>query len=120
MIKKRWKEVVIGLLVGVLNGVFGAGGGSLLVPLAERFLGLEPKTAHATTIPIILVMSSISAYFYIRRGFFDFNIWLFVSLGGLLGGFVGAKLLNKIPKRWLRAGFGGVICFTAIKMIFAI
>ncbi|MBR5155778.1 MAG: sulfite exporter TauE/SafE family protein [Clostridia bacterium] len=120
MWKKRWKEIVIGLSVGILNGLFGAGGGSLLVPLAERFLGMEGKVAHATTIPIILVMSAISSFFYIRQGFFDFDIWLFVSIGGLLGGFVGAKLLNKIPKRWLKAGFGVIICFTAVKMIFKI
>ncbi len=120
MLKNRWKEIVIGLSVGVLNGLFGAGGGSLLVPLAERFLGMEPKSAHATTIPIILVMSAISTYFYIRKGFFDPRLWLFVSIGGLLGGFVGAKLLNKIPKRWLKTGFGVIICFTAVKMIFAI
>ncbi len=120
MLKKRWKEIVIGLLVGVLNGIFGAGGGSLFVPLAERFLKMEEKTAHATAIPVILVLSAVSSYFYIRRGFFDFNIWLFVSVGGLLGGLVGARLLGKIPKRWLKIGFGGVICITAVKMIFAI
>ena len=120
MLKKHWKEMLIGLSVGVLNGVFGAGGGSLFVPLAEKFLKMEQKTAHATAIPIILVLSAISSYFYIRRGFFDFNIWLYVSIGGLLGGFVGAKFLGRISKRWLKIGFGGIICITAVKMIFAI
>ncbi len=120
MLKNRWKEIAIGLSVGVLNGIFGAGGGSLFVPLAEKFLKMEEKTAHATAIPVILVLSAISSFFYIRRGFFDLRIWIFVSLGGLLGGFAGAKCLGKIPKRWLKIGFGGVICITAVKMIFAI
>ncbi len=120
VIKKHWKEIVIGLSVGLLNGVFGAGGGSLFVPLAERFLKMEEKTAHATAIPIILVLSAVSSYFYIRRGFFDFNIWIYVSIGGLLGGFAGAKLLGKIPKKWLKIGFGAVICVTAVKMILGV
>ncbi len=120
MLKKHWREVAIGLVVGLLNGVFGAGGGSLFVPLAEKFLKMEEKKAHATAIPIILVLSLISSFFYIKRGFFNLNIWIYVSIGGLLGGFVGARLLGKIPKKWLKVGFGGVICITAVKMIFAI
>ncbi len=120
MLKKHWKEIAIGLSVGVLNGVFGAGGGSLFVPLAEKFLKMEEKKAHATAIPIILVLSAISSYLYIRKGFFDFNIWLYVSIGGLIGGFVGAKVLGEISKKWLKIGFGGVICVTAVKMIMGV
>lgn len=118
MLKKRWKEMLIGFGAGILNGLFGAGGGSVLVPLMEKFLGTEEHSSHATAIPVILVMSLVSSFLYLRRGFFDFNIWLFVSIGGLAGGFIGAKLLKKVPKKWLKIGFGGVICITAVKMIF--
>ena len=118
MFKKHWKEIVIGLVTGVLNGLFGAGGGSVVVPAMEKFLGMEEKTAHATAIPIILCMSPVSAFFYIRNGNFNFWIWILVSLGGVVGGLVGAKFLKKIPKRWLKVGFGGVILVTATKMIF--
>lgn len=118
MLKKWWKQVVIGFGTGILNGLFGAGGGSVLVPLSEKFLSLEEHDAHATAIPVILIMSLVSSFLYVRRGFFDFKIWLFVSIGGLLGGFVGARLLKKVPKKWLKIGFGVVICITAVKMIF--
>jgi len=118
LLKKYFKEIIIGLSTGVLNGLFGAGGGSVLVPLMEKFLGVEEHEAHATAIPVILLMSAVSSFLYIKKGFFDFRIWLFVSIGGLAGGFVGAKFLKKVPKKWLKIGFGGVICITAIKMIF--
>ena len=118
MFKKWWKEVLIGFGTGILNGLFGAGGGSVLVPLSEKFLDMEEHHAHATAIPVILIMSLVSSFLYVRRGFFDFKIWLFVSIGGLVGGFVGAKLLKKVPQKWLKVGFGAVICVTAIKMIF--
>lgn len=118
MLKKRCKEAVIGLLAGFLNGFFGAGGGSALVPLVEKFLGLEAHKAHATAIPVILLFSLVSAFLYVRQGFFDFRIWMYVSIGGIAGGFIGAKFLKKVPKKWLKIGFGAVICITAVKMIF--
>lgn len=118
MLKKNWKLIAIGFGTGILNGLFGAGGGSVLVPLMERFLGFEEHSAHATAIPVILIMSLVSSFLYLRNGFFDFSIWILVSAGGLAGGFLGARLLKKVPKKWLKIGFGAVICVTAIKMIF--
>ena len=118
MLKKHWKELIIGFATGILNGIFGAGGGSALVPLMENFLGIDAHSSHATAIPVILIMSIVSSILYLRRGYFDFNVWLFVSLGGIAGGFVGAKLLKKVPKKWLKIGFGAVIVATSLKMIF--
>lgn len=115
--KKYWKEIVIGLLTGILNGLFGAGGGSVVVPAMEKFLDIDEKKSHSTAIAIILMMSVVSSVTYIYKGYFNFNLWLYVSIGGIAGGFVGAKLLGKIPKKWLKIIFGGVICVTAVKMI---
>lgn len=118
MLKKYRKEIIIGLITGLLNGLFGSGGGSVVVPAMEKFLDIDEKKSHATAIAIILMMSIVSSIIYISRGFFNFKIWLFVSIGGLAGGFVGAKLLGKIPKKWLKIIFGVVICVAAVKMIF--
>ena len=117
MIKKRWKEALIGLVAGFLNGFFGAGGGSALVPMAERFLDIEEHKAHATAIPVILLFSLVSAFLYVRQGFFDFKIWMYVSFGGIAGGLAGAKFLKRVPKKWLKIGFGAAICITSIKML---
>lgn len=89
-----------------------------MVPAMEKFLGMEEKKAHATAIAVILLLSSVSAFFYIRKGFFDFNLWVPLTLGGMAGGAVGAKFLARIPKRWLKILFGGVIMLTAGKLIF--
>lgn len=110
------RQVIIGLLSGVLNGLFGAGGGSAVVPAMEYFLKMEEKRAHATAIAIILVMSVVSAFVYVRAGHFDFGLWVPVTIGGVAGGLVGAKALSKIPKRWLNILFGAVIIVTALKM----
>lgn len=118
MLKKHWRKIVIGLVTGVLNGLFGAGGGSVVVPAMEKFLDIDEKKSHATAIAIILMMSVVSSFIYVKKGFFNLDIWLWVSIGGVLGGLVGAKLLGRIPKKWLKIVFGGVISITAIKMIF--
>ncbi len=116
--KKYKKEILIGILTGFLNGLFGAGGGSVVVPALEKFLNIDEKRSHSTAILIILMMSVVSSVTYIRKGFFDPKLWLLVSVGGIAGGFVGAKLLKKIPKKWLKILFGAVISATALKMIF--
>ncbi len=116
--RKYHKEIIIGTLTGILNGLFGAGGGSVVVPAMERFLNIDEKKSHSTAIAIILMMSVVSSVTYINKGFFNFKLWALVSVGGIVGGFVGAKLLGKIPKKWLKILFGGVICITAVKMIF--
>lgn len=117
-VKKHTKEIIIGLFSGILNGLFGAGGGSIVVPCLEKFLKIEPKKSHATAVLIILLMSVVSSVIYFFRGEFDFKIWVPVTLGGILGGFCGGKLLNRISVKWLKIIFGTVISITALKMIF--
>ena len=117
MLRKYWKEIIIGIVAGVMNGLFGAGGGSVVVPAMEKFLGMDAKKSHSTAIAIILLMSVVSSVMYVYKGHFDLRLWGWVTAGGVVGGFVGAKILTGIPKRWLKIGFGVVICITAVKMI---
>ncbi len=115
---KHKKEIIIGLIAGALNGIFGAGGGSVVVPALEKFLKMPSKTAHGTAVGIILLMSSVSAVIYVMRGQFDVKIWLPVTVGGFIGGFAGGAVLSKISGKWLKIIFGAIISVTAIKMIF--
>ncbi len=115
---KRKKEIIIGFAAGLLNGLFGAGGGSVVVPALEKFLKMPSKTAHGTAVGIILLMSIVSAIIYVVRGQFNFSLWVPVTIGGFIGGFVGGAVLTKISGKWLKIIFGVVISVTAIKMIF--
>ena len=107
----------LGLFTGFVNGLFGAGGGMLLVPAMQRFLKVEVHKAHATAISIILPMSMVSAFIYTRGSDIDWRMVLFVSIGGGVGSFVGAKLLNKIPKKRLTKLFALFVIAAAIRMI---
>ena len=118
IIKKYGKEVLIGLACGLVNGMFGSGGGTVVVPMMEKMLHFSPMKSHPTTILIVLIISLSSSIFYILKGYFDLGLWFYVSLGGIAGGLVGAKFLSKIPVKWLKITFGTVILLGAYKMIF--
>jgi uncharacterized membrane protein YfcA len=115
---KNWiKDAIIGAVSGILNGMFGAGGGLMAVPLIEKLLKAEPKKAHASSVAIIMPLSVISAFLYYKGEYLDFSYALkFVPLG-ILGAVVGGILLKKISNLWLRRIFGAVMIFSAIRMV---
>ena len=112
------KLAIIGLISGFLSGVFGAGGGTILVPSLERGLGVEVHKAHATTIAIILPITILSAFIYLRGSeSIDWSVILYVSIGGIIGGYLGAKFLNKLSGVTLHRLFGIFMIVAAVRMI---
>ncbi|MDR1066536.1 MAG: sulfite exporter TauE/SafE family protein [Clostridiales bacterium] len=107
---------LIGLTVGAVNGVFGSGGGALLVPWL-RFSGLETHKAHATALAATLPLSVVSAAIYLGGADTDLKAALWTSAGGLAGGLIGAAFLKKIPAKWLRRIFGVFMGAAALRMI---
>lgn len=111
------KPAVIGLITGILNGFFGAGGGTILVPAMERFLKTEEHKAHATAIAVILPLCIISAFIYVRNIEIIWKTAVYVSIGGIAGGITGAKFLSKISGRFLHIIFGGFMIAAGVKLI---
>ncbi len=101
------KRLTCGLLTGVANGLFGGGGGMLAVPLLQK-TGYQEKSAHATAILVILPVSLFSFLLYFIRGFYDFSVLIPTAIGVTVGGFVGAKLLQSLPEKIVRAVFAGL------------
>jgi uncharacterized membrane protein YfcA len=111
------KFLTIGALTGTANGLFGSGGGTIAVPAMILILGMEDHKAHATAISIILPLTVISALLYISNGYYNLDITWKVTLGGMAGGFIGAKLLNKCPTKILGKIFAIFIAIAAIRML---
>ena len=64
------KYAVSGALAGAVNGLFGGGGGMVLVPLLSGWCGMEGKRSFATCVAVILPLSAVSAAGYLlRQGF---------------------------------------------------
>lgn len=116
-IKKYFKYAMIGIATGLCNGLFGSGGGTIAVPSMEMVLGVEEHKAHATAIAIILPLTLISIFFYIRNHFVDWNLTWQASIGGIVGGYVGACILKRIPSGILRKIFGIFMIIAAVRMV---
>jgi len=108
---------VIGLVTGLANGLFGSGGGTIAVPAMIHLLKAEEHKAHATAISVILPLTIVSTVFYIIRGYADWGLTLKVTVGGLVGGYIGARLLNKCSDKLLRKIFAVFMAAAGIKMI---
>lgn len=79
----------------------------LAVPLLKG-TGLDEKRAHATAILVILPVSILSFVLYAVRGYYNANVLIPTALGVTAGGFLGAKLLGKLPTKMVNLLFAAL------------
>jgi uncharacterized membrane protein YfcA len=95
-----------GLLAGTLSGVFGIGGGVVLVPLLALILGLGQHDAQGVTLAILLLPVGLAAVLeYHRSGRVRWGLVLPLVAGFLAGVWVGSEAATAVPERPLRLGF---------------
>lgn len=111
------KCIIAGGMAGILNGLFGAGGGLILVPLLSGWLSLEEKQSFATSVAIILPLSIVSyALFCLQGG----NVWMEALpylLGGIVGGWLSSHLFQRISATWLHRLFSLLLFYGGIKAV---
>ena len=112
------KNSLIGLFTGFINGSFGSGGGTLLVPILNDIIKLEEHKSHATALAIIVFLTAASSSIYIFKGTYDFQLTCKVAIGSIIGGIIGAKLLSKVTGKFLRIIFGIIMIIAAFRMVF--
>ena len=98
--RAKTKYALSGTAAGLVNGLFGGGGGMVLVPLLNGWCGLEGKQAFATCVAAILPLSAVSAAVYLLRQAFDWAAALPYLIGGLAGGLVGGQLFRRVSVTW--------------------
>ena len=111
-----FKKITIGLIAGVISGLFAAGGGMIVVPALIHLFKLEDSKARATSVFAILPMVIASGIFYYKNDYIDWNLGIKCAIGGIIGGVIGAKLLKKMSTKVLFIIF---LTYTSIKMIIA-
>ena len=116
--KKNIRFILVGLLAGGLNGLLGAGGGPLLVPMFVSFCGLEEKKALATSLAVMAVLCAVSAgtRFVCGQRLALEYVWLLI--GGAVGGAVGGMALKRISSAVLMRIFGGIMLVSGIRTVF--
>ena len=83
----------------------------------EKIMKIEDKRSHATAVLLILPVSAVSAIIYLLKTEVLLKEVLLVSIGGIIGGMAGAKILNKISHNCLHIGFGIILIITSVRML---
>ncbi len=107
---ERWPRVtlvfVVACGVGVLSGLFGVGGGILLVPLLVVVLGFEQHVAQGTSLVALVPPTGLLAFLnYQRAGQVDWKTGLLIMPGVFLGGLIGSRLALRFEPREMRRSF---------------
>jgi hypothetical protein len=105
-----------GVAAGFLSGLFGVGGGILIVPTLVLLLHVDQRTAHGTSLAAVLPIAASSLLTYVAHGNVDWAVALWLSVGAVAGASLGTKLLNVLPQRTLTFAFAGLLLLTAIRL----
>ena len=107
---------VLAVLAGMINGLLGAGGGMLIVPLLKK-CGLDQRSTHATSVCIILPICLLSAIIYLLKGQVTVSDALPYLPFSILGAVIGSLTLSKINQNFLRKLFGGFMLWAAVQLL---
>lgn len=112
------KIALIGIVAGIISGLFASGGGLILVPIYTYFIGLNEKQSRATSLFCVLPMVVMTAIVYSKNDFMDWQIGIKCAIGGVIGGLIGSKLLNIIPTKYLKISFILFLFYAGFKILF--
>ena len=115
--KRNLGSILAGTLAGAINGLLGAGGGMILVPLLALFNIIESRQVFTTSVAIILPICFVSMS--IHPGLVNLpwtNAWPYL-LGGAAGGILAGILSKEIPVKWLHRGLGLMILYGGIRYL---
>lgn len=110
--------LLLGLAAGILVGLTGIGGGSVVVPALVYLLGMDQHMAQGTSLFILLPPLGLGALWrYWKKGEVNLIAGVLCALGFFLGGYAGGKIAVGIASRPLQAIFGGFLVFSSLLML---
>jgi len=111
--------VVVGILAGFLSGLFGVGGGILIVPGLVLVAHMDQRMAHGTSLAGVLPIAASSMVTYWAHDHIDWVVVLFLAIGAVAGAVLGTKLLHILPHRTLGVAFAVLLLASAARLFIA-
>jgi uncharacterized membrane protein YfcA len=112
--------LLLGLVAGILSGLIGIGGGTIIVPALIFLFGFSQHLAQGTTLALLVPpIGILAAWTYYKQGYVDLHIAALICIGFFFGGLLGAKLATHLSNVILEKIFGVALLLIALKMIFA-
>jgi uncharacterized membrane protein YfcA len=109
--------IAVGLVAGFLSGLFGVGGGILIVPALVMALRFDQRLAHGTSLAAVLPIALSSLLSYGLEGEVDWTVASFLAIGAVAGAVIGTHILHKLPHDALAIAFIVVLVATAVRLI---
>ncbi|OFX35875.1 MAG: permease [Bacteroidetes bacterium GWA2_32_17] len=111
--------IVIGLIAGITGGMFGLGGGLIVIPALVFFMGLTQHEAEGTNLAFMLAPVGLLATInYYKSGFVNIKYAVIIALAFVIGAYFGSIWALHLPANILKKAFGVMIILIGIKMIF--
>ena len=111
------KIAICGSIAGAVNGMLGAGGGMILVPLLVSFTDIDESDIFSTSVSIILPICVVSLLLTWNSATLDWKETSLYLVGSAIGGFLAGKFGKKIPSLWLHRLLGILILWGGIRYL---
>lgn len=110
--------LAIGLAAGILSGVFGIGGGVIIVPALIYLAGFRQHNATGTSLAVLLPPIGIGAVWeYYRHQNVDLRVAMIMAVAVFGGGWIGAIIANRLAGPHLRLAFGVFVVVLGVSLI---
>ncbi|HIH74877.1 MAG TPA: TSUP family transporter [Methanosarcina sp.] len=111
--------IMIGITAGILSGLFGIGGGIVIIPALMFLQGFSQLKAQGTSLVAMLPPVGILAFLeYYKRGYTDLSAGIIICIAIVIGAKFGAQFANTLPLDIMRKAFGAFIILVGIKTFF--
>jgi uncharacterized membrane protein YfcA len=117
MLSKPFRLALIATLAGAFSGLFGVGGGSVMVPLLVLWLGYGEREATGTSLAAIIAIAAIGAGIQALYGNVDVVKAVIVGIPALGGVIAGTALQQRVPERAVAGAFAVLLIASAIALI---
>jgi uncharacterized membrane protein YfcA len=112
--------ILVGIAGGLLSGLFGIGGGTVIVPALVLWLSMPQRLSAGTSVAAILPTAIVGAATYAIQGHVDWVAGLCLAIGVVVGAQVGSHLLQKVPVGALRWGFMAFLAVVIVSLWFVV
>jgi uncharacterized membrane protein YfcA len=112
-----WRVAAVGVLAGLASGLFGVGGGVVIVPGLVMVAAFGQRLAHGTSLTAIVPIALAGAIGYATAGEVDLVAAAFMAGGAVVGAPLGVAALARIPQRWLQLAFGVLLVLAAVRLV---